>query len=866
MRGAQDDMDAIRIFGSREQAVVAGHRFTQTPLPWQKLYQSGDLRPLIDNITAALVPNIESITDAKVEDMVARRAAFYNEDPSEVMGALVQSGEDARRIVADMEASYLIGTRMQQDAYTLFQKIEAGNIPPEFGTEAATMLEVRRRLVAGANVLKAGQEMRATAGRTMRRLRGDLAFRAADLEQINRLDDIGLRQLLRSTAGDPKKMSQAADPSVADRVFDEAGFLFTNNLLWNWPTHAINLSTNLYMLGARPLEKILGSYMTKGGSVIRRQAALEYTYMIGSLGDAWTAMVDAFKIGDSIMSPHQIEAFESGSRVNAPVLSRKGIRDGYDLLKAAVEASDARAMAEQGGKAATAAYRTAVGLPTRTLGSVDEFMKTIRYRGVVQAKAAIEGQQAGLTDGALQAHIERRLAESFSADGQALDAKALQEAQISTFQQELDFETSWYTGGARGGFAKGLQNMRHNFKPTVLILPFLKTPANVLRYGIKMTPVLNFAQKEYRQMIAGEFGPEARAQAVGQMALGGLFMGIAASMAVSGRVTGSGPSEPNARRSLLQTGWKPYSIVYTDGEGNRQYFPMSRFDPIGLPFGMVADLVDAFGFGRGSKDEIDSLNDAAAAVGIAMMTAVQERSFLQGLNTAIQAVARPDEMLERFLGDMAGNLIPASSAIRNYANPDPLLRDARSMVDRALRGVPVYSETLPPVRDFLGEPVWRQRGLISQQTADPLMDEYSRIAEETGFGISPPPPTRDGTDLRTIRLASGRTAYDAYQEMVGADGQLRSTLERLIASPSYQQLIDGDPELPGTRLGAIKDITSRFRRSAFLRLQQENPEVRQALTANRVQHQGRLRQQQSEQSERDGSATGRLYEALGIGR
>jgi hypothetical protein len=698
----------------------------------------------------------------------------------------------------------------------------------------------------------------------MRRLRSDLSFRAEDLEQFNRLDDRGLRELLRTTGGDPKKMSKVTEPTFAARLWDEAGFLLTNNLLWNWPTHAVNLSTNLYMLAARPLEKILGSFASSNGSLIRRQAALEYSYMLGSLGDAWTAMSQAFLKGDSIMSPHQIEAFETGARVDAPVISRQGIKDGYDLMRGAIVSGNLKQLSGTAG----AVYRTGVGLPTRGLGAIDEFMKTIRYRGLVQAKAAVEGQQAGLQGPALQSHIERRLTESFSADGQALDGKALQEAQIATFQQELDYDTSWYTGGGKGGIGAGLRNFRANFKPVMLILPFIKTPVNVLRYGVKMTPGLNLLQKEYRQMLAGEMGEEARAQAAGQMALGGLFMGLAASLAVSGRVTGGGPSEPNARRSLLQTGWKPYSIVYTDGDGNRQYFPMSRFDPIGLPFGMVADILDGLSVAPGSRDQIKTAEDAMAAVGISVISAIQERSFLQGLNMVIQALSQPEDRFARWAGDMAGNLIPASSAIRNYANPDSTLRDARTFVDRTLRGIPVYSETIPPVRDFLGEPVWRQRGLISQQTADPLMEEYSRIAEETGFGVSPPGATRRGADLRQIRLADGRTAYDAYQVYSGDPGSgptLRESLERLIETPQYQQLIDGDPSMPGTKLGAIRDVVRRYREAGLRRLQQEHPEVRNALTAQRVEHQGRLRTQQQQQRERDASAGDRLREALRLG-
>ncbi len=71
---------------------------------------------------------------------------------------------------------------------------------------------------------------------------------------------------------------------------------------------------------------------------------------------------------------------------------------------------------------------------------------------------------------------------AFDAEGRGLDADALREANITTFQQEL----------LPGTLGKAVQSAVSNEKSQLLrlVLPFVKTPTNVLRYGWKMTPRL----------------------------------------------------------------------------------------------------------------------------------------------------------------------------------------------------------------------------------------------------------------------------------------------------------------------------------------------------------------------------------------
>lgn len=642
------------------------------------------------------------------------------------------------------------------------------------------------------------------------------AIKPEDIQAFSKIPGDQLVDKLLMTKGEVKKLREAAQPSFWRKVTDEATFLLTNNLLWNYPTHIVNTTTNFYMLAARPAEKLIGSmFQGSRGGAIRSQALREYRYALASLGDAWEGLYTAFVKGDSILSPHTDEYFAQGSRVNVPPIQWKGIKDTWDNFYNGLLAANYKQVGQAMGSASGGAYRTAVGLPTRALGSVDEFIKVLRYRAVVQARAAGEAAQAGMTSQDARRHIARSMEAALTPDGRAIDAAALQEAKIATFQQEL----------LPGTVGSAIRNFRHNVPATALVLPYVKTPVNVLRYAWKMTPGLDLLQTEYRQMLTGKMGAEAQAHAIGQMALGSTFMALAASLAAEGRLTGAGPADPLLKKQMLATGWKPYSFVFNNEDGTKHYFPIGRFDPVGMSFALMADLVDMTYLHPDTREA----QKGAVAVAVALANAFSEKTFLLNINQAMRAATEPDKNMAKFLGNLGGSLIPGSSALANYGNSDQYLRDARSVVDIAMKNMPGYSETLPPQRDSFGDPVWKQRGLVTSSDMDLVQEEHTRIVMETGYGIRPPAPTRNGVDLRDVTLSDGRNAYDLFQERTAAGGggrSLKQAMEKVITSKTYEKLVDGPPEVAGTKLAALSDVVRKYRELAYKSMLRDYPELR----------------------------------------
>ncbi len=248
-----------------------------------------------------------------------------------------------------------------------------------------------------------------------------------------------------------------------------------------------------------------------------------------------------------------------------------------------------------------------------------------------------------------------------------------------------------------------------------------------------------------------------------------------------------------------------------------------------MAFTMVADLVDMMEMHPGNGEQDATAGLSAAALAIAKN--FSDRTLLQNVNQLLQALSEPGGKGGKFLGNLAGNLTPASSLMRG-ANPDPYMREARGFIDSMMKNWPGYSESLPPVRDVFGEPVWKRIGLTTTQDDDLVEAEHNRIILETGKGIGKPTPIRNGLDFRDISTTDGRTAYDRLQELSGqlpGRPSLKTLLAQAMRKETYEDMPDGEAGVKGTKLWALTGIVSDYREAALKTLLKENPQLRTQL-------------------------------------
>jgi len=154
-------------------------------------------------------------------------------------------------------------------------------------------------------------------------------------------------------------------------------------------------------------------------------------------------------------------------------------------------------------------------------------------------------------------------------------------------------------------------------------------------------------------------------------------------------IHGGGPSNPNARAVLSQTGWKPWSLQIGD-----TYIPF-RYLPIGIGLASVAEMHDHARYkDKSAQTSLDKVAYGLSSVGAATLDA----SFLSNLSDFLGAVGQRDgdaraQALQRFVQRTvnAGSLVPFSNLILNVTVfCSVVLRPAANFVGCDIRGDGFY--------------------------------------------------------------------------------------------------------------------------------------------------------------------------------
>lgn len=465
-----------------------------------------------------------------------------------------------------------------------------------------------------------------------------------------------------------------------------------------------------------------------------------------------------------------------------------------------------------------------VNAPGSALNAEDKFFKTINYRMELQALAYRQAASEGLEGKEAAA----RIYDILQNPPDTLKADALDMAHYQTFSNALG-------GGARqaiGGIAK-TPLVGPVFK---LVVPFVKTPTNILKFTFARTP-LAYASSAIRADIAAG-GPRA-AQAHARVALGSMIMLSVMDMAAEGSITGAGPLADNMantdelRRTRQSAGAPPpYSIKVGD-----RWYAYNRLDPIGMMMGLGADMAESFA----SAEDADSELLAAAGV-MAIAQNLASKSYLSGVFDFLGAMDpnNPSNNPGKYIADFAGSMMPYSSFLRNTAQAfDPVARDAKpviygednkidpvatylqGMVDKMKRGIPGQSDTLPPLRDIFGEPINRSSGLgwgwdfvspLASRADNP--DPVTKAIIDNRIRISFPERMIEG-----VRLTPEE--YDQFSELAGKPA--KAYLDNLVSSPGFDKMSDG-PD--GMKAEVIKNVIHNFREQAKSQMLMRHPELR----------------------------------------
>jgi hypothetical protein len=394
-------------------------------------------------------------------------------------------------------------------------------------------------------------------------------------------------------------------------------------------------------------------------------------------------------------------------------------------------------------------------------------------------------------------------------------------ARYQTFTNRLpEGKMTWVA--ELGQLAEGARHGKTIGPYVRVIVPFVRTPTNIMSYLLERTP-LALTSQTIRDDIAA--GGARRDLALGKIATGSMVMAVTAELAMAGQITGAGPVDSKMRNILRETGWQPYSIKVGD-----TYYAYNRLDPIGGLLGLSADMTEILG----QTTDADADEVAVAAV-LAISQNMASKTYLSGVFDFIEAVfmasTDPESAnwkLMNWLNRLGGSMVPSVfAAIERQISPE--ISATYDVIDRIKSRIPGMSAGLPPRRNIFGEVIVPSGGLgpdiispiyTNEAKDNPVADEMVR--QQVPIGM--PRRTVNGVDLDAEQ-------YDQYVLYYAGEGlakgvpKLKTALGSLIKSPGYRNATDG-PD--GGKSLLIRSIFANYRSAAQKKLFQENAELNQA--------------------------------------
>lgn len=410
------------------------------------------------------------------------------------------------------------------------------------------------------------------------------------------------------------------------------------------------------------------------------------------------------------------------------------VRGAWDRARTAFDleaVSGAGKFNEQAAPAIGGRLGRAIRIPGRYLRAADEFAKSLVVPVEAAAYALRTGRGRGLSGAELERHVQRELASDGSASSQYARRRSLE----LTFQEEPGAAIRYLVALREQGGAIG----------TVMkyMLPFLKTPGNLLRQGVRKSPlgVVPLATEAYRAWRSGKgVSDELVSRAAEQL----LAWGAVAGLILAGDdddlpvITGTNGGGSRGERDFRGRNVPAYSIRVGD-----KWYSYRRIEPIATGLALIADGIEAY-------RSVRSGGDATAALKTALGGAVKmvgDKSYLASIGQIVDLVNNPEREGARWMTDFAASWMPnavrQASAALDGERPDTNVRTSGAQWWRDQWQV-VLSKAglarLAPRVDCFGRPVTK--------------DE----AEESGPGdvawrLMVPVATRDAGSMDGAELA-----------------------------------------------------------------------------------------------------------------
>lgn len=448
--------------------------------------------------------------------------------------------------------------------------------------------------------------------------------------------------------------------------------------------------------------------------------------------------------------------------------------------------------------------------PSRALEASDVFFRAIARNQELYAGAYAQARREGLRT---LPKIQRRMADLLTdtgRDGQRLVRRAENFAARAVFQEKPGSVTAWLLK------AKSPDKPIWQRTLATAIMPFVRTPLNIIRQGLEFSPA-------GAVMSAARQGGREGTQAMGRVALGTMSTAALVVMAAEGRLSGFGPRNRGEREALFAKKWKPNAVRIGD-----TWVSFRLFQPFSVAAAAVGNAWDRFI----DSDQSDSAAEDMVATVAGSVGSILDQSFFASLNDVLNAINDPDRAGQS-LSLMSQGLVPASGLLRNITQAvDPVVRRPEGILEAMMTVIPGVSKRVPARLGRFGEEITRpgspiRRGFVVPTFSTESQDDIGALLERLDITLTVP---RTRFTVRGERVTLSREQQFSITQAIGAER--RSRLEQLLAQASFDR---GTEDRQRRRVeAAIRDATDVVRARVLQRLKRNEDFSTSDIVTSRV--------------------------------
>lgn len=674
----------------------------------------------------------------------------------------------------DHKAAFELATAIADAAHDSAQMVQAMNLMNRLTPEGRLL--TLRRLVDRMNDRAARQN------RTPRQSTADSGdVEGARVDYIDKVtgftlsDELATNYLMAETDAERAAAWDAITTSIADQIpstfMEKANFWRYTSMLTNPTTHIRNIIGNAIQMGARKIKNGIGTAIER--AVIKDPS--QRTKAVNVDKDLKAFAKGQYETDQSAAMGSGKYSDATAAGIEREIQRKRKMFNGEDVLSRAVQSIgdlNSRALDYEDVIFNRAAY-------------VDSFAQALQAKGVTAAEA----------------HAGTR-----TADVEAARAYAIEEAQKATYRNTTALSEALSKRG-RYDASDNIVERGISFV-TDALLPFRKTPANILTTGLDYSPIgLGKGIKE--AMFDVKSGKCTAADAVDSIASGltgtGIFA-LGAYLAAEGLLhvrAGDDDKEEAFEKSM---GGQDYAIQIGD-----KSYTLDWALPAAMPLFAGASTMKSVQKGGGT---FVSLVDAIKNIG----SVIWETSMLSALNDLISYWSYADDpgayLISKAASSYAGQYIPTigskvasvfdDTVRKSYVEKGSgqVASDVNYFLQGAAKKVPGARNQLQPMVDMWGNEVsngsapervfqsFLSPGFLKAQDNSPATQEIRRLAKATGDStVYPAAAEKSYTVKGETRTMTG----EEYTRYAKAMGQTRKELvEAAVKLPAYKSMSDSE--------------------------------------------------------------------------